>query len=145
MDNETHRWIAFYYWSGGIIRCRSFWSGVGNCPPQLRPPRRLHQEHRHVWCQLLYRGSCQRQMLSIEMVLAQEPELALLDEPPGALSPDLTRSILETVAQYVSTSSSAVLLVEQNQLEANAVSSKCLQLSEGVIQEVTTKYGGNSI
>lgn len=80
-------------------------------------------------------------MLSIEMVLAQEPELALLDEPTGALAPDLAKSILERVAQDALARSASVLLVEQNHKEAKAVAKKCLLLVEGVIQEMSNTTG----
>lgn len=73
----------------------------------------------------------QRQMLSIEMVLAQEPELALLDEPTGALSHDLAITILNTISNFVHQSNCGVLLVEQNVEEASRVSHRCLRLRDG--------------
>lgn len=75
----------------------------------------------------------QRQMLAIEMVLAQEPELLLLDEPTGALSHDLAIDILNTVSVYVQNLGTGVLLVEQNVEEASKVSNRCLRLSEGIV------------
>ena len=94
------------------------------------PPLR---EKTNVRAGLLSGG--QRQMLAIEMVLAQEPELALLDEPTGALSHDLAITILRTVSQFVKQSSCGILLVEQNVEEATKVSHRCLRLQEGGVAE----------
>ncbi len=72
-------------------------------------------------------------MLAIEMVLAQEPDLALLDEPTGALAPDLANTVLGTIAQHVRASGCAVLLVEQNIREAIRVAQRVYKLSEGIL------------
>jgi len=56
----------------------------------------------------------QRQMLAIEMVLAQRPGLLLLDEPTAALADDAAAAVLTTVEGYVARESAAALLVEQN-------------------------------
>lgn len=76
----------------------------------------------------------QRLMLAIEMVLAQEPELALLDEPTGALSADFAHSILDRVSTYVQSKNFGVLLVEQNVLEAQKVARRHLFLANGGIE-----------
>jgi branched-chain amino acid transport system ATP-binding protein len=91
------------------------------------PPLR---EKTNVRAGLLSGG--QRQMLAIEMVLAQEPELALLDEPTGALSHDLAITILKTLSDYVRQTQCGVLLVEQNVEEASKVSHRQLSLREGI-------------
>lgn len=77
----------------------------------------------------------QRQMLAIEMVLAQEPDLTLLDEPTGALSPDLAGTILQTISAHAQRTGCSVLLVEQNVSEAKAISHRYLHLEEGQIIE----------
>lgn len=75
----------------------------------------------------------QQQMLAIEMVLGQEPELALLDEPTGALSQDLATEILRHIAQYMKTHNCGVLLVEQNVEAARKVANRELRLQDGLI------------
>lgn len=76
----------------------------------------------------------QRQMLAIEMVLAQKPGLALLDEPTGALSHDLALAILKNISAFVQRSGCGVLLVEQNVEEASKVSHRLLRLQSGMIK-----------
>lgn len=108
-------------------------NGAGAKLGSIFPPLR---ERTNVRAGLLSGG--QRQMLAIEMVLAQEPELALLDEPTGALSHDLAITILKTVSAYVQKTGCGVLLVEQNVEEAKAVSRKCLRLLDGAVTEMLT-------
>lgn len=78
---------------------------LGDCFPAL-------SERRDDRAGLLSGG--QRQMLAIELILAQRPDLLLLDEPTAALAEDLALSVMKAIQQYVTQSSSAVLLVEQN-------------------------------
>lgn len=73
----------------------------------------------------------ERQMLAIEMVLAQAPELVLLDEPTGALSRDLAREILDHVGKTVRQSGCGVLFVEQNVEAARKVCDRQVTLDEG--------------
>jgi ABC-type branched-subunit amino acid transport system ATPase component len=75
----------------------------------------------------------QRQMLAIEMILAQEPALALLDEPTGGLSHDLSLEILDHIAKYVQQRNCGVLIVEQNVDAARKVCDRQLTLNEGRI------------
>lgn len=79
----------------------------------------------------------ERQMLAAEMVLAQEPEIALLDEPTGALAPDLRTLILSRVKEFARTRQAAVLLVEQNVDEARQVADRCLVLDRGLVRQET--------
>jgi ABC-type branched-subunit amino acid transport system ATPase component len=99
-------------------------------------------EKRNVRAGLLSGG--QRQMLAIEMVLAQEPEIALLDEPTGALSNDLATLILKTIRDYVQRIHCGVLLVEQNLDEALKVSDRNLRIELGSIKSevITTINSG---
>lgn len=77
----------------------------------------------------------QRQMLAIELVLAQQPDLLLLDEPTGALTEDLAAGILRTVSQYVASKSAAALLVEQNAQLASVMCARTLRIRQGVLLE----------
>lgn len=74
----------------------------------------------------------QRQMLAIETVLSQQPELLLLDEPTGALSEDLSHILLKQVRHYVEAYSAAILLVEHN-IDVSNVATHCLRLVHGTI------------
>jgi branched-chain amino acid transport system ATP-binding protein len=78
----------------------------------------------------------ERQMLAIEIVLAQRPTLALLDEPTGALSTGLVCRILDRIVEYAADSGCAVLLVEQNVEEAKRISHRCLYLTDGKIEHI---------
>ncbi|HWQ88872.1 MAG TPA: ATP-binding cassette domain-containing protein [Desulfitobacteriaceae bacterium] len=75
----------------------------------------------------------QRQMLSIEMVLAQEPDLVLFDEPTGGLTHDLSVEILDHIARFVQKRNCGVLIVEQNVDAARKVCDRQLTLSEAKI------------
>ena len=77
----------------------------------------------------------QRQMLAVELVLAQTPRLALLDEPTGALSASLSHSVLAKVREFARQEHCGVLLVEQNVNEAKEVAQRHLFLSDGRISE----------
>lgn len=72
----------------------------------------------------------QRQMLAIELVLAQRPELLLLDEPTGALSGPVAKQMLDVVKDYVRHGSRASLLVEHD-LAATGYATRRLHLADG--------------
>jgi neutral amino acid transport system ATP-binding protein len=72
----------------------------------------------------------QRQMLAIEMVLAQRPILALLDEPSAALSPQLGAQLLHQIKERAG-EKEAFLVVEQNTESARLASQRVLQLADG--------------
>lgn len=75
----------------------------------------------------------QRQMLAIEMVLFQRPDLLLLDEPTTALCGDLAREILLMIRRCVDLTGVSALLIEQNIKQAQSVSDRTLQLTRGEI------------
>lgn len=74
----------------------------------------------------------QRQMLAIEIVLAQRPQLLLLDEPTGALTEELSLQILSQVRHYVETHAAAAILVEHI-LAASDFTTCYFRLTHGVI------------
>lgn len=74
----------------------------------------------------------QRQMLAVELVIAQRPKLLLLDEPTASLSADLAEMVLERIADYVRNGASGALLVEHTATAA-AVATRTLDLIHGVI------------
>lgn len=78
----------------------------------------------------------QRQMLAIELVLAQRPILALLDEPSAALSPQLGFQLLRQI-QERSRDEDALLVVEQNTEATRLSRDRVLNLSDG--KTVTTQ------
>ena len=75
----------------------------------------------------------QRQMLAIEMVLSQNPTIALLDEPSIGLTTSLVHEILDSIARVVTARALAVLLVEQNVPEAKRISTRLLRLDCGKV------------
>jgi urea transport system ATP-binding protein len=75
----------------------------------------------------------ERQMLAIEMVLGQSPRMILLDEPTGALAPNLARSILEGVREFCTRQECSALLVEQNVEEAKRVTDRVYYLEDGAV------------
>lgn len=72
----------------------------------------------------------QRQMLAIEMVLAQRPILTLLDEPSAALSPELSSQLMQQIKEQAG-ERDAFLVVEQNTESARFASKRVLQLADG--------------
>jgi len=78
----------------------------------------------------------QRQMLAIEMVLAQRPLLALLDEPSAALTEALGVSLISSFARDCQESPRSIILVEQN-VSSTATLPKKLLLSQGTISTTT--------
>jgi ABC-type branched-subunit amino acid transport system ATPase component len=74
----------------------------------------------------------QRQMLAIEMVLAQRPEVLLLDEPTGSLSPNTVGTILKEIAMFTKNYGCSTLLVEQNVVEAARIANRQLRLQDGI-------------
>lgn len=72
----------------------------------------------------------QRQMLAIELVLAQRPILALLDEPSAALSPQIGSQLLRQI-QEKSSDGEALLVVEQNAEATRNLSKRILNLADG--------------
>jgi branched-chain amino acid transport system ATP-binding protein len=75
----------------------------------------------------------QRQMLAVEILLAQAPDLALLDEPTAALSRDGVEQVLTVLKDFVGRNGCGVLLVEQNVYEARRITSRQLTLVDGAL------------
>lgn len=88
------------------------------------------RERRHDRAGLLSGG--QRQMLAIELILVQQPELLLLDEPVAALSEDTALLILNQVKHYVESREAAAILVEHLNTAAN-FTTHYIQLTNGVV------------
>lgn len=74
----------------------------------------------------------QRQMLAIELVLAQKPDLLLLDEPTAALSAELATEILSAIRRCTISTGVAALLVEQTAPTAISYSDRTLHLAFGI-------------
>lgn len=72
----------------------------------------------------------QRQMLAMGMALMVEPKLLLLDEPSAGLSPVATERLFETIRQ-IHADGVAILMVEQNALEALALSDRAYIFVDG--------------
>lgn len=96
---------------------------LGNRFPLLR-------NRRHDRAGLLSGG--QRQMLAIEIILAQQPELLLLDEPSGALTEETSLLMLNQIKHYVESCAAAVILVEHI-LVASSFATRHFQLTNGIV------------
>jgi len=72
----------------------------------------------------------EQQMLAMARALMAQPRLLLLDEPSMGLAPTLVEFIFETI-QQIHAQGVAILLVEQNALQALAVASRGYVLQTG--------------
>jgi len=72
----------------------------------------------------------QRQMLAMAMALMVEPRLLLLDEPSAGLSPRAAGELFDSVAE-IHAGGTAILMVEQNALEALAIAEEGVVLVDG--------------
>jgi branched-chain amino acid transport system ATP-binding protein len=74
----------------------------------------------------------QRQMLAMAMALMTAPRLLLLDEPSAGLSPKAADELFETIVA-LNRDGVAVLMVEQNALEALTISARAYVLVLGQV------------
>ena len=72
----------------------------------------------------------QRQILAMAMALMVEPRLLLLDEPSAGLSPKAAEFLFDSIAA-VHREGTAILMVEQNALEALAIAEDGIVLVDG--------------
>jgi branched-chain amino acid transport system ATP-binding protein/neutral amino acid transport system ATP-binding protein len=72
----------------------------------------------------------QRQILAMGMALMVEPRLLLLDEPSAGLSPKAAESLFDGIAA-IHAEGTAILMVEQNALEALAIAEEGIVLVDG--------------
>ncbi len=75
----------------------------------------------------------QRQMLALACALTVLPKLLMLDEPSVGLSPKYMADIFETVRR-VNAKGVAVLMVEQNAIEALRISNTCIVMANGRVR-----------
>src|SRR5262249_11666241 len=72
----------------------------------------------------------QRQILAMAIALMNAPDLFLLDDPAAGLSPKAAEELFGTIVA-LNRSGVAILMVEQNALEALAVSARAYVLVQG--------------
>ena len=72
----------------------------------------------------------QRQILAMAMALMVEPKLLLLDEPSAGLSPKAAEFLFDSIAA-VHAEGTAILMVEQNALEALSIAEDGIVLVDG--------------
>ena len=72
----------------------------------------------------------QRQILAMAMALMVEPKLLLLDEPSAGLSPKASEFLFDSIAA-IHAEGTAILMVEQNALEALAIAEEGIVLVDG--------------
>jgi len=72
----------------------------------------------------------QRQVLAMAIAMMVEPQLLMLDEPSAGLSPTAANDLFETIKQ-IRSSGVAIVMVEQNALEALHLSDRAFILVDG--------------
>ncbi len=77
----------------------------------------------------------QRQVLAMAMALMVAPRLLLLDEPSAGLSPKAAEGLFDTIAA-IHAEGTAILMVEQNALEALAIAEEGIVLVDGRVARV---------
>jgi branched-chain amino acid transport system ATP-binding protein/neutral amino acid transport system ATP-binding protein len=75
----------------------------------------------------------QRQMLALACALTVRPKVLMLDEISAGLSPLLSNAIFKTV-KSINATGVAVLMVEQNAIEALGISDECIVLAGGRVR-----------
>jgi branched-chain amino acid transport system ATP-binding protein len=105
-------------------------------------PTSLHGR-RNVRAGLLSGG--ERHLLAMELILAQNPVLLLLDEPTAGLAPDLVAEITNSITAFAATPDHAVLLVEQNVDNAKRIAHRCLTLESGVVVNENAGFASNTL
>jgi len=76
------------------------------------------------------RCRAQRQILAMAMALMVEPSLLLLDEPSAGLAPMAAERLFETIGA-INRDGVAIVVVEQNALEALAIATRGYILVDG--------------
>ncbi|WP_376094554.1 ABC transporter ATP-binding protein [Roseomonas sp. CCTCC AB2023176] len=82
----------------------------------------------------------QRQILAMAMALMVEPRLLLLDEPSAGLSPVAAEALFDGIAS-IHRGGTAVLMVEQNALEALAIAEEGIVLVDGQVARIGPAAG----
>jgi branched-chain amino acid transport system ATP-binding protein/neutral amino acid transport system ATP-binding protein len=72
----------------------------------------------------------QRQVLAMAMALMVDPRILLLDEPSAGLAPQAADSLFATIRE-INRSGVAIVMVEQNALEALAIAARAYILVDG--------------
>ncbi|MEO0273271.1 MAG: ABC transporter ATP-binding protein [candidate division WOR-3 bacterium] len=74
-----------------------------------------------------------KQMLSLAMQLAKNPELLLLDEPSAGLAPSVVKRLINTIKQINQINKTTILLVEQNIRQALQISDRVYLMKNGKV------------
>lgn len=86
----------------------------------------------------------ERQMLALEMLCRQGPRVLMLDEPSAGLAPPLIAGALRRLVEWIRRTGRSMLLVEQNVVEARAVSDRSLRLADGRVDDEARSGGCES-
>jgi branched-chain amino acid transport system ATP-binding protein len=75
----------------------------------------------------------ERQILALARALMPRPRMLLLDEPSAGLSPKMLQEVFEAIVQVRAKEGVAILMVEQNAMEALRISDRAYVLSMGTV------------
>jgi ABC-type branched-subunit amino acid transport system ATPase component len=101
--------------------------------PNAEPVFPSLDTYRNVRAGLLSGGM--RQLLAITMVLSQQPQLLLLDEPTAGLATDLAEAVMDRLSSFAKQPGRAALLVEQNVDLARRIATHSLTLIDGTVDD----------
>jgi ABC-type branched-subunit amino acid transport system ATPase component len=80
----------------------------------------------------------ERQMLAVGCALLTSPQLLILDEPSGGLSPQVTHQLIEHIHAINRTGVAIIWVVEENPLEVLAHADRVYLMANGLVAKTST-------
>jgi ABC-type branched-subunit amino acid transport system ATPase component len=102
-------------------------------------------ENKRTKLQASYLSGGEQHQLALAMVLIQNPEFLILDEPSAGLSPVNVKSLYNTLENIKNNEKRSILLIEQNVASAVAFSDRVVLVQEGKIFKEEVSNNLNTI